>query len=219
MPICKKFLSCLLSITALLFAQQTEVISLAVSDLAAQGVKQSEAAVISEQLRIELMKSARIRLIQRSQMQEILKEQGFEQSGCTSDVCAVEVGQLLGVQKMVIGSVGMAGSYTVLSVRIIDVSTGAVVVNESVKNKGGIDEVLESGIRDVTAKLTKGLLPEAVESKVVTQPKNKGKPGRAILIGGGAAVLVGGGIGAAILLSRGKTPEETLTPNTRIELP
>jgi TolB-like protein len=205
--------------TALLFAQKTEVISLAVSDLAAQGVKESEAAVISEQLRVELMKSPRIRLIERSQMQEILKEQGFQQSGCTNDACAVEVGQLLGVQNMVIGSVGMAGSYTVLSVRVIDVGTGMVVVNESVKTKGGIDEVLESGIRDVTAKLTKGLFAVPVESKAVAQPKHKGKPGRAILIGGGAAVLVGGGIAAAILLSRDGTPEETLTPNTRMDLP
>jgi TolB-like protein len=219
MPICKKFLTCLLSVTALLLAQKTEVISLAVSDLAAQGVKESEVVVISEQLRVELMKSPRIRLIERSQMQAILKEQGFQQSGCTSDACAVEVGQLLGVRNMVIGSVGMAGSYTVLSARVIDVGTGTVVVNESVKTKGGIDEVLESGIRDVTAKLTKGLFVEPVESKTVAQPKVKGKPGRAIFIGGGTAVLVGGGIAAAILLSRDGTAGKSLTPNTRIDLP
>ena len=30
-----------------------------------------------------------------------MEEQGFQQSGCTSDECAAEVGQLLGVQFMV----------------------------------------------------------------------------------------------------------------------
>lgn len=209
-----------LSVTDL-SAQQPEQISLAVSDLAAQGVKESEAAVISEQLRAELMKSPRIRLIERSQMQEILKEQGFQQSGCTNGACAVEVGQLLGVNNIVVGSVGMAGSYAVLSVRIIDVSSGSVVVNESIRTKGGIDRVLESGIAEAADKLTAGLLPEGASqtTATVTNKKRRG-PVKTILIGGGAAVLVGGGVIAAVLLSKEDEPVDgTTTPNTRIDLP
>lgn len=212
----KKVLSGLLVSSACLFAQQAERISLAVSDLGAQGLKESEAAVISEQLRAELMKSQRIRLIERSQMQEILKEQGFQQSGCTSDACAVEVGQLLGVKNIVVGSVGTAGSYTVLSVRIIDVASGSVLVNESIRTKGGIDKVLESGVEDAAGRLTAGLFPEATAT--VTQYKRR-SPAKAILIGSGAAVLVGGGIAAAVLLSKDEPVDETTTPNTRIDLP
>jgi TolB-like protein len=203
-----------------LFAQQTEQITLAVSDLAAQGVKKSEATVISEQLRAELMKSPRIRLIERSQMQEILKEQGFQQVGCTSDACAVEVGQLLGVKNMVVGSVGMAGSYTVLSVRIIDVGNGNIMVNESIRTKGGIDQVLESGIEDAAAKLRAGLFPQTTGLQPERTGKPKHSPVKAIFIGGGAAVLVGGGIAAAFLLRGSDKPAgETTSPNTRIDLP
>jgi hypothetical protein len=155
-------------------------------------------------------------------MQEILKEQGFQQSGCTSDACAVQVGQLLGVKNIVVGSVGMAGSYTVLSVRVIDVGNGSVMVNESIRTKGGIDKVLESGISEAASRLTTGLLPEspAESSPVVTEKKHR-SPAKAILIGGGAAVLVGGGVVAAILLSQG-TDEPVgpgSNPNTRIDLP
>ncbi len=122
-----------------LFAQQAEPVAIAVSDLMAQGIKENEAAVVSEQLRAQLLKDSRIRMVERNQMQEILKEQGFQQTGCTSDQCAVEAGQLLGVRNMIVGTIGMAGSYTVLSVRAINVETGEVVANETVRTKGGID--------------------------------------------------------------------------------
>ena len=202
-----------------LSAEQPEPVTLAVSDLAAQGVQESDAAVISEQLRAELMKSPRIRLIERSQMQEILKEQGFQQSGCTNDACAVEVGQLLGVNNIIVGSVGMAGSYTVLSVRVIDVKTGSIVVNESIRTKGGIDKVLESGIEETATKLNTGLFPEAAAPQPEVSAGAKRSPVRGVLIGGGAAVLVGGGIAAAVWLNKDEPFDETTTPNTRINLP
>jgi TolB-like protein len=214
---CKCVLPIMLFMAGQLVAGQPEQITLAVSDLTGQGVKESEAAVISEQLRAELMKSPRIRLIERSQMQEILKEQGFQQSGCTNDACAVEIGQLLGVKNMVVGSIGMAGSYTVLSVRVIDVESGSIVANESIRTKGGIDKVLESGIQDATERLHAGLFPEIAESQPVVSTGEKRSPLRGLLIGGGAAILVGGGITAAVLLSKDNAPDETT--NTRIVLP
>ena len=209
-----------------LFAEQHdhEKISLAVNDLTAEGVKENESAIISEQLRTELAKFPTIQLVERSQMQEILKEQGFQKSGCINDACAVEIGQLLGVKNIVVGSVGVAGSYTVLSVRVIDVGTGNVIVNESVKTKGGIDIVLESGIAEAAGKLNSGLFPQTAYQIPTLSPssvktvKEHRSPAKAVLIGSGAAVLIGG-ITAAILLNKDESSEQPLTPNTRIELP
>jgi hypothetical protein len=194
------------------------VSSLAVADLEAQGVKESDAAVVAEQLRFELMKDSRIRMIERSQMEAILKEQGFQETGCTNEACGVEMGQLLGVRNMVIGSVGAAGSYTVLSVRVLDVRTGQVAVSSSQRTKGGIDQVLESGIGAAAGDLIKGLFADTSTSA----PKSAGKRRalrNAFLFGGGAAVLLGGGITAAILLSKDEPATESTDPNTRIELP
>ena len=44
-------------------------------------------------------------------MEDILKEQGFQQTGCTSDECVVEVGKIIGVQQMVGGSISKVGNY------------------------------------------------------------------------------------------------------------
>lgn len=212
----------ILSVPLFAFAADKEPVTLAVNDLSAQGVKESDAVVISEQLRAELMKSRKIQLIERSQMQEILKEQGFQQTGCTSDACAVEMGQLIGVKNMVVGSVGAAGSYTVLSVRVIDVRTGNIIVNESVRTKGGIDNVLEEGIAEASNKLLDGLLM-GDDIKKTEQPEKtvaKKKPVKGILIGSGVAVVAGGGVAAFLLLKDdGKSKEPASTPNTRIELP
>ena len=39
-----------------------------------------------------------IKVIEREMMEEIIKEQGFQQSGCSTDECMVEVGKLIGVE-------------------------------------------------------------------------------------------------------------------------
>jgi TolB-like protein len=204
----------LLLITGIIQGQNTQPRTLAVGDLVAQGIKQSEAAIISDQLRFELSRSKQIRLIERSQMQEILKEQGFQQSGCTSDACAVEVGQLLGVKNMIIGTVGKAGSYTVLTVRVLDVATAEIIANESVRTRGGIDKVLESGIAEASNKLQSSLFGADIHQ---VQRKSSG-PRKALLLTGGGALLVGGGI-AAIMLLTGDNPPEKNEPNIRIDLP
>ena len=43
-------------------------------------------------------------------MNDILKEQGFQQTGCTDASCAVQAGQLLNVKYMIIGSVDRVGN-------------------------------------------------------------------------------------------------------------
>lgn len=160
MTIRKMLLTSIFILAGNLFADQPKTLHLAISDLTAQGVKESEAAVISEQLGAELMKSPRIKLLERNQVQEILKEQGFQQSGCVNDACAVEVGQMLGVENIMVGTVGLAGSYTLLSVRVIDVATGTIVANVSTKTKGGIDKMLELGVEEAASKLNAALFPE-----------------------------------------------------------
>ena len=40
-------------------------------------------------------------------MEQILVEQGFQQSGCTTNECMVEVGKLIGVEKIVSGSISV----------------------------------------------------------------------------------------------------------------
>jgi curli biogenesis system outer membrane secretion channel CsgG len=109
----------------------------------ASGVTTGEIEVISDRLRGELFNTGKVNVMERDQMQEILKEQGFQQSGaCTNEACMVEIGQLLGVEQLVTGSLGKVGSMFLVNLRVIDVKTAKIMKVVSVDIKGDIEEVV-----------------------------------------------------------------------------
>jgi hypothetical protein len=137
-----------------LFAQGK--ISLAVLDLDAEGISESEARIISERLRSSLFESGKYIVLERDKMDEILKEQGFQQSGCTSDECIVEIGKLIGMQQMVAGSIGKIGTLYTFNVRIIDVQSGRVLHTAVDDCACPIEEVLTSSTDTIVRMLIDG---------------------------------------------------------------
>ncbi len=110
---------------------------------AGNGVNDGESEIISDRLRSELFKTGKVTIMERDQMQEILKEQGFQQSGaCTDEACLVEMGQMLGVKHLVVGSLGKLGSMFMVNVRAIDVQTSKVINVVSVDVKGEIEDLV-----------------------------------------------------------------------------
>ncbi|MBD3420890.1 MAG: hypothetical protein GF398_12290, partial [Chitinivibrionales bacterium] len=126
----------------------------------ASGVSQGEAELISDRLRVELFRTGSVNVMERDQMQEILKEQGFQQSGaCTDEACLVEVGQLLGVKSLVTGSIGKLGSIFMVNLRMIDVSTARISKVVSKDIRGEIEEVVDY-LPEIAAQLVGGRKPE-----------------------------------------------------------
>lgn len=144
----------LLVLPVLMPAQERQ--TLAVLDFDALGVSQPEAMVLTNRLRSYLVQIGLFRMIERGQMEQILKEQDFQDTGCTSDECAVEVGRLLGVELMLAGSVGKIGPIYSLDMRIINVETGGILKTASHDIRGGIDVVLTEGLAEV-ARLISGI--------------------------------------------------------------
>ena len=72
--------------------------TVAILDFEGRGVSIQEVQTLSERMRTEIGNTNAVRLIERKAVDKIMEEQGFQQSGCTTDECASEVGQLLGVQ-------------------------------------------------------------------------------------------------------------------------
>jgi TolB-like protein len=135
----------------------------------ASGVTSGEIEVISDRLRGELFNTGKVNVMERDQMQEILKEQGFQQSGaCTNEACMVEMGQLLGVEQLVTGSLGKVGSMFLVNLRVIDVKTAKIIKVVSVDIKGDIEEVV-SALPGIASQLVgpalPGQQPVAIEKK------------------------------------------------------
>ncbi len=119
----KKMLFILL-LSALAYSQGK--LSIAVMELDGKGVSETDLAGLSDQLRTELFQTGKYDVIERSRMNEILVEQGFQQSGCTNTECAVEIGQMIGVRKIVVGSINKVGTIYTASIRMVDVGTAKI---------------------------------------------------------------------------------------------
>jgi len=132
------------------FAQD---ITIAVLDFDGNGVSQSETRTLTNRLRDELFKTGVYIVLERGKMDDVLKEQGFQQTGCVTSECAVEVGNMLGVQQMVGGSIGKVGNIYTISARIIDVVTGEVLKSAKYDNVNNIETLLTQGMQEIALKL------------------------------------------------------------------
>lgn len=126
---------------------------IAVLELDPAGITTDESKILTDRLRYELFETNKFVVLERSKMEDILKEQSFQMSGCTSDECLIEIGRLVGVQAMVGGSVGKIGNLYTLNVRLIDVETATVIRNAVVDYRGTLDGLLTEGIKRVARKL------------------------------------------------------------------
>jgi len=140
----------------LLFFQRflsSEKSNYAVLNFRGMNVSDADANVISEFIRNAIVNKG-ITVVDRGNMEMILAEQGFQQTGaCTQSECLVEMGQLLGVTHVIAGSLGKIGETYSINVRLISVKTGAIVRDVSQTYKGSIDDVLTSQMNIVAKKL------------------------------------------------------------------
>jgi TolB-like protein len=172
-PVNRFLFVAILLLTATTIQAQVKT-SIAVLPLGSNGISPSEALVLTDELLSVLVQSNVFTVVERGNMESILKEQGFQMSGCTSNECAVEAGKLLGVNKMVTGSVGKLGQIYNINLRLFDVETGEIEQNISQKHEGSIE-----GLLDVTTALGKKLSnynPENSTDKITTSDQSSPFP-------------------------------------------
>ena len=116
--------------------------SVAVLDFEARGLPIYEAETLTERLRSEISNTNAVRLTDRKLLEKILEEQGLQQSGCTTDECAAEVGQLLGAQFIISGAIGKLGNSYTVDAKMVSVTTGAAERAKSVTYKGEVSDLI-----------------------------------------------------------------------------
>lgn len=121
-----------------------EKIKLAFIGLEASGVSESAAAGISDAILDTLVNTHRFDVVERAQLAAILEEQALSLSGCTSTECIVEVGQLAGADKALVGQVSQVGSIYTLTLRLADVTTGKLEYSDSAESLN-LEELLNEG--------------------------------------------------------------------------
>ena len=179
----------------------------AVMPLDARKIDTTDALTLRDALSNDLIGTGEVRVMERAQIEAILKEQGFQESGaCDQNDCAVQVGKLLGIDRIIVGSVGKIGETYSVALRMVDVTTGEVVSTASRNQRGQIDAVLTD------------LLPK-VALDLVRKRSNKGEPtkvstsSRSVwpwVVGG--VVVTGGAAAAVVLLLPGDNVSSPASP-------
>lgn len=145
----------ILSLCAFSFAQEKAPINVAVIPFAGDNtVSKDQLDFITSKLSGELIATRVFKILDRGKMDFILQEQGFQQGGaCSSSECKVQMGQLLGVDKLIAGKLVRFGSSYAMHLEFIDVGSGEIEKTVDVKESGELDEVYESLCQDAAGKL------------------------------------------------------------------
>jgi curli biogenesis system outer membrane secretion channel CsgG len=88
------------------------------------GMKPGEAESVTEIFSSALHKTGRFTIVERNQLNAVLREQGFQATQTGED--AVRAGKILSVRKMFLGSIGMLGNNYLVNLKMIDVETSQI---------------------------------------------------------------------------------------------
>lgn len=146
----KLFFFLMMMISFSLAAQ--EKMRIAIMDLEPKDMSASDAGKISELIRNEMINTGKYTVIERAQMNTLLKEQGFQQAGCTDVSCAVEMGKLMSARKILVGSVMKLGAKIILTGRIVDIEKGVAEFSE--KSTANDQDHLSEAVSDFVARLS-----------------------------------------------------------------
>ena len=136
-------------------ASAAEKMQVAVLDLKPKGTSRIISNAISDIIRSEMVKTGFFTVIERAQMDEVLREQGFQQTGCTDASCAVQVGKLLSAKKILLGEVNRVGRAYMITVRIVDVEKG--LAEFAANEKAVSEDVLDVAGQNITQKLAQNI--------------------------------------------------------------
>jgi hypothetical protein len=185
-------LSCMFLLFSHVFSQNDARITIAVNDLKGSGMDQVTATIVSDRLRSELVNTGVFRVMERVEMENILKEQGFQQSGsCDESSCLVQVGRLLGVQRMAAGSIGKVDNFWTISLRMLNVATAEILFTVDEDFEGDIKGLISQVVAKAAVKLASGAGQEVKKAALAGKKGDlyieSSQPGAAVEIDGAAA--------------------------------
>ncbi len=112
-------------------------LTVAIDTFLSQGSSIFLGSSVSELLRTELIGNRDIAIVERGQLGAVAKQQRIALSGVVETGTAVRVGRLVGARYFVLGAVSRFGTLLVVTARLVDVQSGAVIKSfEQISREG-----------------------------------------------------------------------------------
>ncbi len=128
--------------------------AVAILELDANGITKSEGKALTDRLSNEVFNVGIYEVMERDKVSQILNEMEFQLSGCTSNECAIEIGKLVGVNKMIAGSISKIGEFYTVSVRLMDVESGKIEATAIEDIKGSLGDVLTKAMPAIAQQIS-----------------------------------------------------------------
>ena len=136
------FMICL-PLASLLYSQKSaKKVHIAVFDFEGRGISQEEAKALTDRFRSVLVSTNKFIVVEREKIKLILEEIGLQMSGAVSGESLSEAGKLLGVQRIITGSIGKIGDTYTVDLRVIAVETGKVIGTISENTSGSRENLI-----------------------------------------------------------------------------
>ena len=167
-----KYINTIISILLLSNIIYSQQISVAVIDLKNVGLEEHFSTLLTDALRAEMFKYEKFKVMNRENMQEIMGEQVFQASGvCDDNACYVEMGEVLGVEKIIAGSIGKLGNTYSLTIKMIDVETSEndkIITDRKKCSEDDLFIMIENSVKEL-AGLEKEKITEPTELKEIKE--------------------------------------------------
>ncbi len=113
-----------------LFAQQSGKPTVAIPAFDSKGVIH-DATAVAYMVRLEVEKTGVYAVMDKYDMNDILTKNNIDVKTCLGKTCLLEAGKLLGVQKVITGAVERFAEKIVITMRVIDVTSGGIEKTEA----------------------------------------------------------------------------------------
>jgi len=140
--------------------------TISISDLkSTSGITKEEVVQLTSKLVNELVMTDAFEVIDRAKRDEILREQGFNVSGATDpSLNLIKIGKLLGVQKMIGGSIGKLGNVFSVDLQLLDVNTSRINLVFSREYTGDVS-VLLGAMKEAANTFANGIIGSKEETQ------------------------------------------------------
>ena len=124
-------------------------------------MKPHEVRQLSTRLESELVKIGGFKVVERTKIDELMKEQKLQLSGCVEE-CLIDAGKILGANQIILGSVGELGGLYTISVKIVDAETGEMINSSNYDADDGLGQLLKLGIKAIAYDITSTFVIETI---------------------------------------------------------
>ena len=116
--------------------------TVAVFSFEQEGLQQEDYEMFMELLKSELQNTKALIMVDQNQIDEVILEKNYQNSECKSQDCGIEIGKLIGIKNIIVGSLNQVADTCKIQAQLVNVIEGETEKSVEKTHIGDINEIL-----------------------------------------------------------------------------